>query len=86
MPEISKFYGIHITMYYDDHNPPLFHAEYDGYKAIVNINDCVVIKGFFPHKQLKLLLAWAEIHKEELLKNWELLAAFEQPNKINPLV
>lgn len=86
MPEISKFYGIHITMYYVDHNPPHFHAEYDGYKVLVNINECVIIKGYFPPKQLKILLAWSEIHKEELLANWELCASYKQPNKINPLV
>ncbi|MBD5465986.1 MAG: DUF4160 domain-containing protein [Lachnospiraceae bacterium] len=58
MPEISLFYGIKVTMYYDDYNPPHFHAEYNGNKIIVDIIKGKVIKGGFPSKQLKLILAW----------------------------
>lgn len=63
MPEVSSFYGIKVTMYYDDHNPPHFHAEYNGNKIIVDIIKGKVIEGSFPSKQLKLILAWAVIHK-----------------------
>lgn len=55
MPEISFFYGIRVTMYYDDHNPPHFHAEYNGHKAIVEIDGVRVIRGALPSKQLKLI-------------------------------
>ncbi|BDF03798.1 DUF4160 domain-containing protein [[Clostridium] hylemonae] len=55
MPEISLFYGIRVTMYYDDHNPPHFHAEYNGHKAIVEIDGVRVIRGALPSKQLKLI-------------------------------
>ena len=54
MPEISLFYGIRVTMYYEDHNPPHFHAEYNGNKAIVDIIEARVIKGALPSRQLKL--------------------------------
>ena len=57
MTEISLFYGIRITMYYEDHNPPHFHAEYNGNKAIIDINEARVIKGALPSRQLKLILA-----------------------------
>lgn len=57
IPEISLFYGIRITMYYDDHNPPHFHVEYNGYKAIIGIDEARVFKGELPSRQLKLILA-----------------------------
>lgn len=52
MPEISLFYGIRVTMYYNDHMPPHFHAEYNGHKALVDINNIQVIRGSLPNKQL----------------------------------
>ena len=70
MPEISLFYGIRVTMYYEDHNPPHFHAEYNGNKAIVDIIEARVIKGALPSRQLKLILAWCVIHQDELMQNW----------------
>lgn len=54
MPEISLFYGIRVTMYYDDHNPPHFHVEYAGNKAIIDILNASVMRGALPNKQLKL--------------------------------
>ena len=55
MPEISLFYGIRVTMDYDDHNPPHFHAEYNGNKAIIEIDTARCIKGALPSRQLKLI-------------------------------
>ena len=72
MPEISLFYGIRVTMYYNDHMPPHFHAEYNGQKALVDINNIQVIRGSLPNKQLRLILAWCTIHQDELMQNWEL--------------
>lgn len=57
MPEISLFAGIRITMYYDDHNPPHFHAEYAGHKDLVDIQNGYVIGGVLPNRQLKYVLA-----------------------------
>ena len=65
MPEISLFYGIRVTMYYNDHMPPHFHAEYNGHKALVDINNIQVIRGSLPNKQLRLILAWCTIHQDE---------------------
>ena len=67
VPEISLFYGIRVTMYYNDHMPPHFHAEYNGQKALVDINNIQVIRGSLPNKQLRLILAWCTIHQDELL-------------------
>ena len=86
MPQISFFYGISITMYYDDHNPPHFHAEYNGDNALVDINNAKVIKGSLPSKQLKLILAWCVIHQEELMENWELAKEGKQIKNISPLM
>ena len=86
MPVISLFYGIKVTMYYDDHNPPHFHAEYNGDRAIIEISKARAIKGALPANQLKLILAWCVLHKDELMENWE-LAKDDQPlKKINPLI
>ena len=85
MPTISLFLGIKILMFYDDHNPPHFHAEYAGRKAIVDIEKGCVIGGSLPGRQLKLVLAWAELHKDELMQNWELAASNEALRAIDPL-
>ena len=85
MPLISLFFGIRITMYYDDHNPPHFHAEYAGHRALVDIVEGCVIRGSLPARQLKLVLAWAELHKDELMQNWELAVDGEELVKIDPL-
>ena len=69
-----------------DHNPPHFHAEYNGNKAIVDIIEARVIKGALPSRQLKLILAWCVIHQDELMQNWELSKDGLPLNRINPLV
>ena len=67
MPEISRFDGIVITMYFNDHNSPHFHVEYNGMEAIYDMNESAFIKGAIPSKQARLVLAWAEIHKNEFI-------------------
>ena len=86
MPEISLFLGIKITMYYQDHNPPHFHAEYAGHKALVDIQEGRVVRGALPARQLKFVLAWTEFHKDELMQNWELAKAGQPLNHIAPLM
>lgn len=86
MPEISLFYGIRVMMFYSDHSPPHFHVEYAGHKATVNIIEGVVDKGSLPNKQLKLVLAWGELHRDELMQNWQLAKDGKPLNRINPLV
>ena len=84
MPEISRFYGIIIYMYMSEHNPPHFHVWYENYKAIITIKDGI-ITGRLPRRALNLVYEWLDIHKEELLENWNRLANFETPQKIEPL-
>ena len=86
MPEISLFFGIRITMYYNDHIPPHLHAEYDGNQALVDIINIQIIKGSLPNKQLRLILAWCTIHQDELMQNWELAKDSKPLNKITPLM
>jgi hypothetical protein len=83
---VSLFYGIKITMNWEEHNPPHFHVEYSEYNAVILIQDCIVIKGYLPNRQLKFVLAWCEIHKDELMQNWELAKDGKPLNAINPLV
>lgn len=67
MPEISRFYGIIIQMFFEDHNPPHFHIEYGEYKAVIDFQNDIV-NGYMPNRALKLIFEWMELHKEELLK------------------
>ena len=86
MPVISIFLGIRITMYYDDHNPPHFHAEYAGRTALFDIEEACILQGSLPSRQLKFVLAWAELHKDELMQNWELAKENQPLNEIAPLM
>ncbi|MCG8450193.1 MAG: DUF4160 domain-containing protein [Pirellulales bacterium] len=84
MPEISRFLGIVIRMYYRDHTPPHFHAEYGEHEITVEIESGVV-EGRFPRRALAAVLDWYAQHRDELLVNWQ-LAIQEQPlNRIDPL-
>ena len=85
MPEISRFYGIIISMYYNDHNPPHFHVHYGEYIAEIAIQTLDVIEGHIPHRAKILVLEWASEHKDELLKNWELRANKLPLQAIEPL-
>jgi hypothetical protein len=84
MPEISRFYGIIIYMYIDDHNPPHFHVWYDEYEATITIQDGIVT-GSLPRRALKLVYEWLDLHQEELMENWRLLSNSEAAKKISPL-
>ena len=85
MPTISMFYGIIIRMFNNgEHNPPHFHASYQDYNAVFNMEG-ELIEGDMPKKQCKLISAWAEIHMDELLVNWELAMNEQPPYKIEPL-
>ncbi|WP_419662644.1 hypothetical protein Dvar_31090 [Desulfosarcina variabilis str. Montpellier] len=84
MPEISRFLGIIIAMYYRDHSPPHFHAIYGDYEITVEI-ESGIINGRFPKRALKLVFEWLDIHKDELLENWQLAEGRRPLNKIQPL-
>lgn len=84
MPEISRFYGIVIRMFYDDHNPPHFHVEYQDFEAIIEI-ESGIIKGEMPRRALKLIYDWLDLHKDELNENWLRCQTQETLFKIQPL-
>ncbi|WP_325199847.1 DUF4160 domain-containing protein [Oscillibacter sp.] len=86
MPETSLFCGIRIKMFCSEHNPPHFHAEYAGQKAPVDIQEGCVVRGALPTRQLKLILAWCELHRDELMQNWKLFKDAKSLNRINPLM
>ena len=88
MPIISMFYGIIIRMYLLDnkhHNLPHIHAKYAEFEASVGIDEGEILAGKLPKKQLRLVQAWIELHRDELLANWEIATCGENPYKINPL-
>jgi hypothetical protein len=85
VPEISRFLGIVIKMFYNDHNPPHFHAEYSGATAWIDIDDLVLFQGRLPRKQMQLVLAWAALHQEELRLNWDRARRGEAVEGIAPL-
>lgn len=84
MPELSRFLGIIIFMNFNDHNPPHFHAKYGDYQITVEILTGI-IDGKFPKRALKLVLEWYELHKIELLENWNTIISNGEFIKINPL-
>jgi hypothetical protein len=84
MPEISRFLGIIIAMFYRDHSPPHFHAIYGEYDITVEI-ESGIINGRFPKRALRLVFEWLELHKDELLENWRLAEERRPLNKIQPL-
>jgi len=85
MPEISRFFGIIIAMFYRDHNPPHFHVRYNSYKAIISIKDLAVLDGKLPPKALGLVVEWASLHKEELMEDWKLAEELAELKSIEPL-
>ena len=87
-PEISRFYGIVIRMFIEptaSHHRPHFHAFCQGAAAIVAIEPVELLAGDFPRRQQRLVEAWAELHQEELLEDWNRLQAGRRPLKIEPL-
>jgi hypothetical protein len=85
MPEISRFFGITIRMFIDEHNPPHFHAVYAGAEALIGIDPIEVLRGDLPPRAVSMVLEWAAVHQRRLMRNWELLRSEESPHKIAPL-
>ncbi|HXR06890.1 MAG TPA: DUF4160 domain-containing protein [Candidatus Acidoferrum sp.] len=85
MPELSRFYGIIVRMFYGDHPPPHFHAIYQGGQISVNINTLEVIEGRMSRRAQALVLEWAELHRGELQEAWDLASRNLEPSKIQPL-
>lgn len=85
VPEISRFFGIVISMYYDDHLPPHFHAHHAGQEAAVTIASVDVIAGNLSPRALGLVREWASAHRGELMGDWELARAWRPLVPIEPL-
>lgn len=84
MPIISMFYGIIISMYYDDHNPPHFHARFNEFEALFNFEG-EILSGDFPAGKTRLVAAWTEIHRDELIANWILARSGQELYNIDPI-
>ncbi len=84
MPEISSFYGIVISMFFSDHNPPHFHVKYQGYEAIIDIGTGT-IRGSLPRRVVNMVYEWLDLHRDELLNNWEKMKTLQPFDKIKPL-
>jgi hypothetical protein len=69
MPKICEFFGIFIFMYYEDHNPPHFHARYGEYEALIQITPLGLLKGSLPPRALSLVMEWAAIYQKELMQD-----------------
>ena len=88
MPEICRFFGIIIRMFAEagePHHRPHFHAYYQDFMAVYAVDDIEVLAGSLPTKQKRLVEAWAELHRDELVSDWELLQSGRPPRKIIPL-
>ena len=85
MPELSRFYGIIIRMFYDDHPPSHFHAAYQDEEVQVNIQTLEVMKGRIRRRALVLVLEWAALHRDELRRAWDVAGRNQEPDKIEPL-
>lgn len=85
MPEISRFYGIVIMMFFGDHGIPHFHARYGRDKVAIAIEDLSVLAGNLPRRALSLVMEWAAQHQKELMMNWEMVKNDKQPVAILPL-
>jgi hypothetical protein len=85
MPTISRFYGIIIRMFFDEHGPSHFHVAYQGYNAVIDIETLEIKEGRLPRRALGLVLDWAELHQEELRANWNLIEQGRALNNISPL-
>jgi Domain of unknown function (DUF4160) len=85
MPTISRFYGISIAMYFDDHGYPHFHARHADGEAKIRIDELDVIDSTLGRRELRFVLAWAELHQDELAENWRRARAGATLMEIEPL-
>ena len=85
MPEICRFFGIIIYVYYNDHQPPHFHAVYSEYEAQIIIDTLTLLSGHLPPRAFGLVIEWASIHQEELKNVWNQAINHQKLDKIEPL-
>jgi hypothetical protein len=85
MPEISRFFGIIIAIYYKEHGLPHFHAKYAGQTGVFSIIELNLIEGHLPKRVIAMVLEWAFEHRDELMQNWELAMQMKPLRRIAPL-
>ena len=85
MPELSRFYGLVIKMYFADHAPPHFHAEYAEFEARIAIETLAVLSGNLPARAMGLVIEWATLHLQELQVQWQRASELQQLSRIDPL-
>jgi hypothetical protein len=85
MPEISRFFGITIRMYFDDHNPAHFHAFYGGQEAQFGLEPIRMLAGNLPSRAVSMVLEWAALHQTQLLRNWQRLRNEQPVERVEPL-
>ncbi|HEY3356275.1 MAG TPA: DUF4160 domain-containing protein [Polyangia bacterium] len=85
MPELSRFFGIIIRMFFNDHQPAHFHALYGDHEALIVIETLAVYRGALPRRALALVLEWAALHRDELREAWTLAQGGQLPPAIEPL-
>ncbi len=85
MPRISEFFGIVILMFYNDHSPPHFHAQYGEYEALYRIDTLEVLRGGLPRRAHALVIEWTTLHRNELTDNWEKAGKGMPIDRIEPL-
>jgi hypothetical protein len=85
MPTISRFFGIVIAMYFEDHAPPHFHARYAGFRAVIRIDPIGLLQGELPPRALGLVMEWTGLHRRALLENWDRAGRLEPLDLVPPL-
>ena len=85
MPEVSRFYGIIIALYYNEYNPPHFHAKYGEFQAEIDIRTLQILNGEIPKRAKALIMEWADEHRDELMTDWELARQQAELKSIEPL-
>jgi hypothetical protein len=85
MPEISRFFGIVIAMFYNDHQPPHFHVRYGSQRAIISVENLTVLEGYLSPRVLGLVTEWAAQHRRELAEDWQRARTMQPLQPIEPL-
>ena len=85
MPELSRFYGIIVRLFFNDHAPPHFHAYYGSEEALFAIETLSLIAGRLPPRATGLVVEWASLHQTEIMHAWERARRLQSPGKIEPL-
>ena len=85
MPELCRFYGIIIKMFWEDHPPPHFHASYGNQEALINIFTGEIIAGSLPLGARSLVKQWVDLHRDELIEDWDLAETLQPLKRIEPL-